>query len=176
MNPASKNKLLTWLVVLLLIANAATIATFWFSKTKHPPPPKGSPADYLIKELNFDAKQQEQFMLLVNEHRKAADEFRGKIKTAKDSFFDLLKQSNVTDSSKRSAAAAVSSNTEQLDLLTLEHFQKVRALCTPEQQKKFDNIIHQVTSMMAAPRPMGPGGPEGPGEGPEGDRPPPPRK
>ncbi len=44
MNHGPKNKLLTWLVVLLLVANAATITMFWLGKAKHPPQPKGPPS------------------------------------------------------------------------------------------------------------------------------------
>jgi protein CpxP len=178
MNPAAKNKLLTGLVILLLLANAATIATFWFAKARHPRPPQGTPADFLIKELNLDNKQQEQFLQLVKEHREAAEQLRKKIKEGKDIFFDLLKQSPVNDSAKKAAAADVSNTTAQLDLLTFDHFQKIRTLCNPEQQKKFDSIIHEVTGMMAMPRPMGPdgAGPPGPPEGPGGNRPPLPQR
>jgi len=182
MSTGTKNKVLTWLVVLLLLANAATITMFWLGRAKHPPQPKGGPKEFLISELKLDAKQQEQLEVLVKEHRQAAEQLRGKTKEAKELFFDLLKQINVTDSTKKAAAKAVSVTTEELDLLTLDHFQKIRALCNAEQQKKFDEIIHQLTSMMGQPRPpMGPGGrpggPQGPPpDGPGGDRPPPPQQ
>lgn len=179
MNSIAKNKLLVWLVALLLVANAASIAMFWLGKAKNPPQSKGTPQEFLIKELKLDTKQQEQLEVLVKEHRQAAEQLRGKTREAKESFFDLLKLSNVTDSVKKAAASAVSVSTEELDLLTLNHFQKVRALCTTEQQKKFDEIIHQVTSMMRQLRPpMGSGkdrqGP--PPRGPDEDRPPPPQQ
>ena len=97
---------------------------------------------------------------------------------SKETFFDLLKKQNVTDSTKQTAAKVVSSITEELDLLTLNHFQKVRSLCTTDQQQKFDEIIKEVTGMMGQQRPPGgPGkgnGPQGPPPGgPAGDRPPP---
>ena len=176
MNATAKNKLLVWLVALLLVANVTSIAMFWLGKKKQPPPTKGAPNEFLIKELKLDTKQQEQLEVLVKEHRVAAQQLRRKTKEAKESFFDLLKQTNITDSAKQTAAKAVSVSTEELDLLTLNHFQKIRALCTPEQQKKFDEIIHQVIAMMGQPRP-----PKGPGNerkgpppgGPDGDRPPP---
>lgn len=169
MNYGTKNKLLTWLVLLLLVANAATIAMFWLNRSKQPPPPKGTPKEFLVKELNLDAAQQGQLETLVKEHREAAEQLRKKVKESKESFFSLLKQGNITDSTKQEAAKTVSIITEELDLLTLNHFQKVRALCNPEQQKKFDDIISQVIVMMAQPRP--PIGP--PPGGPEGNRPPP---
>lgn len=176
MNNGTKNKLLTWLVVLLLIANAATITMFWLGKRRQEgQSPKGTPQNFLVSELKLDAKQQEQLNLLVKEHRQAVGQLREKIKGAKDHLFDLIKETNVTDSVKKSAAAAVSVITEEIDLLTLNHFQQVRKLCMAEQQQKFDEIIHQVTSMMGQQRPMRPGGPGGPPpRGLNGERPPPP--
>jgi len=172
---------LTWLVVLLVLANIATITMFWLNRPKHPAAMQGErPKDFLVQELKLDAKQQEQLEGLVKEHREAAEALRKKIKESKDAFFALLKQPGVPDSAKQAAAKAVSVNTEELDLLTFNHFQKIRALCTPDQQKKFDEILQRVTSMIAQPRPPGgPGGPppggrpDGPG-GPGGDGPPPP--
>ncbi len=172
MNHGTKNKLLTWLVVVLLVANAATIAMFWLGKRK-PPPPQGAPNEFLIKELKLDNKQQEQLDVLVKQHRQVAEQIRKQIRTAKDSLFDLVKNPGATDSAKQMAAAACSKLTEQLDVLTVNHFQKVRALCNAEQQKKFDGIIRDITRMMAQPQPPGrPPGPHPP-DGPEGDRPPP---
>lgn len=174
MSSTQKNKLLTWLVILLLVANAATIAFFWLNKKQsHPPQPKGSAKDFFTKELNLDPTQQVKVEALVLEHRKAAEELRRKVRAAKESFFELLKQPNVSDSARQAAAKAVSVQTEELDLITFDHFQKVRALCNPEQQKRFDEIILDVTRMMGQPQPpMRPGGPGGPG-GPPPNGPPP---
>jgi periplasmic protein CpxP/Spy len=160
MNSPAKNKLLVWLVAILVIANAATLAIFWLGKKQEPAPSKGTPKEFLIQQLQLNTQQQAELDVLVKEHRQAAEQLRRKTRAAKESFFDLLKQTNITDSIKKAAAKAVSVNTEELDLLTLNHFQSVRSLCTPEQQKKFDGIIHEVTSMMARPRPPG-----GPGKG-----------
>ncbi len=171
MNPGTKNKLLTWLVLLLLIANAATLVLFWTGKRKNPPASTGTPNEFLVKELKLDDRQQQALTALVKEHRRAVDQLRGQVKAAKDSLFDLVKKENLTDSARQSAAAAVSRITEQIDLLTLDHFRKIRALCNPEQQRQFDEILHRVAAMLGAPRPPrdGRGGPP-----PEGDRPPPP--
>ena len=169
MNTGTKNKLLTWLVILLVIANAVSIAMFWLNKNQKPPQPKGTPNEFLVKELKLDAAQQQQLDVLVKEHRQAAELLREKVKSAKDNLFELVKQNDATDSVKQAAAAAVSKITEELDILTVNHFQKVRSLCNTDQQIKFDEIIHQVTAMIAQPRPpMGLGGPQG-------DRPPPPQ-
>lgn len=166
MNNGIKNRVLTALVILLLVANTATIAFFWINREKHPPP-AGRPDDFLIKELVLDQQQQAQLKDLVDEHRRAAEQLRLEIKTAKETFFDLLKQGQVADTTQESAAKVISDKTRELDLLTWKHFQKIRLLCNPAQQIKFDNLVQEVTSMMAPPRPPGP--PNG-----NNDRPPPP--
>lgn len=149
------------LVIGLLLVNGVTIALFWLGREKReqlppPPPEQGGPANYLIRELELDSQQQQQYMQLVKEHRQASAQLRRQISEEKDRFFGLLRQSQVPDSVKKAAAAAVSRQTEALDLLTFDHFRKVRTLCTPAQQEKFDRIIRQVTAMMAGPKPGGP--------------------
>lgn len=165
----TKNKWLMTLVILLLLVNGVTIAMFWIGRGKEklppPPPPQeqgGSPANYLIRELGLDSQQQQRYMVLVKEHQQASAQLRRQIGEEKDRFFGLLRQSTAPDSVKKAAVAAASRQTEALDLLTFEHFQKVRAICTPAQQEKFDRIIQQVTAMMAGPKPGGPGGPPPP--------------
>jgi len=166
MNYVAKNKMLTWLVVLLLVVNTASIAMFWLGKakqtehTEETEQPKGKPEDFLVKELKLDAVQQAKLKILAKEHREAIKEFHEAIKDAKQNFFNLLKQQNTPDSIKQTAATVISRITEKIDLLTLAHFNKVRALCNAEQQKKFDEIIQQIIDRMGEQRRSG--GPDQP--------------
>lgn len=169
MKTPAKNKWLIAVVILLLVANITTITLFWMNKENKPPRPQ-QPIDFINRELGFDQRQKEQYSDLVKEHRDKARQMREEIKRSKDEFFALLQQPGVTDSMKISASAKANELVQQLDILTFNHFQKVRALCTPAQQKKFDDIIHKVLQMMAGPGPGGP--PRGPGMEP----PPPPRE
>ena len=168
MNSLTKNKLLVWLIAVLLVANAATLVVFWMGRNKLVRPEKGSAQDFLITQLKLDTTQQRQLEALVNEHRQAVEELREKVKNAKDNLFELIKNPAASDSSKQAAAAAASRFTEQIDILTVNHFQKVRAICTPEQQTKFDGIIRDIMRMMGPPRlPEGPPNgqpPRGPGD------------
>ncbi len=148
----TKNKLLIWLVILLLTGNTASIVIFWLGKNKQSIVTKGTPKEFLIKELQLNSRQQEELELLMVRHREETPELRKKIRQAKKDFFDLLKQQNITDSNLQAAAKNVSLSIEQLDLFTFEHFKKIRELCTPEQQDKFDRIIQQVTTMMPPPQ------------------------
>jgi hypothetical protein len=186
MNHGAKNKVLTWLVVLLVIANIVTITFFWLGRGKLLPNRKGTPQEFLVKELKLDAGQQATFEVLRTAHHDSAMILREEVSQAKESFFNLLKQASVTDSMKLAAANKVSVITQKLDLLTWNHFQQLRAICNAQQQQQFDKIIQQVIDMIG--HPQQPGRPEGnrpsgenedsnrpplPG-GPDGERPPPP--
>ena len=169
MEKIMKNRLFTWLLALLLLANAVTLAFFWVDRAKPGNGQKGGASGYLIQQLNFSDEQKQKFELLVKEHRMKTQELRPMIKAAKDSMFGLVKQSGVSDSAKRVAAEKASEYIMQLDLYTLDHFQKIREICDPEQQKKFDQILNELTSLLANQRPPGRQGrnPQGP---PAGDR------
>ena len=162
------------LVIFLLIANAATLVVFWMDRMKPGPGPKGEVKDFLAKELKMDSLQQQKFEVLREEHHHAVDSLRTEVRQAKDRLFDLVKDNTATDSLKLATAEEVSRITEKIDLITLDHFQKLRAICTPEQQTKFDELLHEVVNRLGAPpAPKGPppGGPGRP-EGPEGPPPP----
>lgn len=152
--------MLLTLVILLLLANAATLAFFWLDRSKKPMQQEGGPKEFLVKELTLSTAQQQQYEELVKQHRQAVDAIRQQVKAAKDNLFALVKVTEASDSTKQAAASDVSKLTEKIDLLTLNHFQQVRKICTPEQQQKFDQLIGEITRMMAAPHPgMRPEGP-----------------
>lgn len=152
------NKLTIALLITLVLANIATVTLFWVGRMNDRPgrPPgnmEGRPKDFINKELKFDGDQQYQYEKLVLEHRKISGAYLDSISQAKDHFFNLLKDTTTTQQDKLTAATAISAANERLDLLTFDHFQKIRALCTPLQKGKFDEIIHQVVMMMSRPKP-----------------------
>ncbi len=161
------SKFLSWLVLALLLINALTLGLFWFGKPKGSAFPKERPQDFLIEQLKFTEKQKEAYLLLMKDHRNKTVELRDAIREKKDALFALAKIDSLSESSKLQVAKEVSSLTEQLDLLTLEHFHAIRTLCDNNQKETFDKILKEVTAMMGAPRPQGPHGPPPPPPGAE---------
>lgn len=114
---------------------------------------------------------------LRGEHQATVRPLREQIKNAKDELFELLKNDTVSLAIVEAAAAKPAFIQQQIDLASFQHFKKLRTICTPVQQEKFDKIIQDVIRQMApmqgGRRPGGPGDrPDGPppGEGP-GNRP-----
>lgn len=196
MKSITNNRWLSVLILLLLTANIITLAFLWVNKRADaayfneppPPPPQqgGQVFEFLTHELKLDSAQQEAYKKLRDEHRSQVRPFQDSIGKAKDSFFDLLKQENVSDSMVEAYSKKIGNLEQQRDVFTFRHFQKLRAICNKEQQIKFDSIIQQALKQMAPARQQGPGmdrpGPERRGDGPmrrpgmkpDGNRPPPP--
>ncbi len=178
MSNFTNNRWLSVITLLLLTANIVTLALLWTNKSNDkaerqlPPPPQGQVFEFLTYELKLDAGQQEAYKKLRDEHQDGIRAIRDSIqRKAKEALFALLKQPNVPDSVVHEYSARAVAADQQIDEFTFHHFQKLRAICNAEQQKKFDEIILEALRRMAPPKHMGPPpGGMGPGEGP----PPPP--
>lgn len=151
----SKNTILVWSVILLMAANVV-LMIFIFTSHNKQRPPGGAPADYLIKELALNEDQQNKLRSMAREHHRQAEDIKENIKDVRHQLFELLKHPE-NDSAGNAAADSVAANLKKLDLLTFQHFKEVRSMLTPEQQKKFDDIIEDVLRMIAAPQGPPPG-------------------
>lgn len=157
MNTLTKNKLFNTVILLLLIGNIVTIGLFWWKKQKHAiPTPIGDVASFIINELKLDSTQQQTFKILREEHHEKTMQLRDELRQLKDAIFNLLNNENIADSIVKKAVADAAVIEQQLDLITFEHFKKLRAICTPEQKKKFDEIIQQALRMQGRQQPQGP--------------------
>ena len=173
MNNAIKNKFLTWLVATLLVANAVTILFFWINRPERMQGAKGSPREFLVDALELDSSQLDAFQALIEKHQASARPLKKEIRTAKENLFQLLKQPVIPGPEKMKAVQAITLNIQALELLNLDHFQQLRALCNEKQKKKFDGLLDQLAGLMATPSnadghrppPSGEGHPPPPGEG-----------
>ncbi len=162
MNNFTNNRWLSVITLLLLTANIVTLTLLWTNKSSRrgdmkPPPLQGQAFEFLSTELKLDPAQQDAYKKLREEHRAGQRAYQDSIGIAKDNFFALLQQVNVSDSTLQVYSSKVGDLEQQRDILTIKHFQKLRALCNKEQQNKFDSIIQEVLKRMgAAKRPPGP--------------------
>ena len=150
MRNIGKNKFTSWLTIILIVANIATLLFYWIGNVKHAR--DNSPKEFLATKLNFSTHQKDLYFDLAKEHNENAKKIREQIKVNKDIFFQLLKSDKIIDSIRNSAAAKVSSSIQSLDILTFEHFKKVRSLCTVEQKPKFDELIQRMVNAVNNPQ------------------------
>jgi Spy/CpxP family protein refolding chaperone len=178
-----KNKWLSILILLLLVANIATLSMYWYTKLVKPenqqPAKRGEAANFLIKELGFNAEQEKKYRVLIEEHQKATRLASKALRAAKENYFDLLQENTVDSVSEKIALTEIVTTQQQLEQITFNHFKQVKDLCTAEQQLKFNTVIKKAMRMMGPMQPQqGPppnrGERSGPPNGEEGPPPPPP--
>jgi len=152
MKPPRQRWLLV-LVAILLLTNIATLSIYWLKKPSH----EGAPAhdtgnrekrmgQFMVDQLKFDATQEAAYWKLrdsmINTQRPVIDSIRD----AKKRFFDLLNQSEATDSALITRSNEIAVLQKRLDLATFRHFQHVRAICRPDQLQKFDTVIKEIVN------------------------------
>ena len=138
------NKIAAWLIGLLILANIATLTFFWIGHLKNQR--DNSPKNFLAKSLHFSESQKNAYFELAKNHNENANKIREQIKIDKENLFQLLKTEQIVDTIKNNAALKVSLSIQSLDILTFDHFKKVRALCTEEQKPKFDELIQKMVN------------------------------
>lgn len=121
--------------------------------------------DRIVQELNFDAAQEKAFFELKEQHMEMNKALKKQNRLMRQQLFSLLKDSVVNQEESKILIEKIAQNQKTFEEATFEHFSKVRSLCTPQQQQKFDEMIDGILQHLMGSRPD-----VRPGEGP----PPPP--
>ncbi len=146
-------------MIALVAANLFTLAALWYGnrRPQEAPSPEpgrpGGPALFIERELALDAGQKAEYARLRADHQQAVAAITADLKTAKDHLFSMLGQDTAAAPSGEavSLATRIGELNRDLDLTTYAHFKALRKLCSPAQQRKFDEIIRQVMHEMGRP-------------------------
>lgn len=149
-----KTKLLTIAVIALLMLNLGTLAFLVLHRPHGGMSPNENhekgPADFIIRELEFNENQKVQFMKLVDAHRKSMNDLK---KIDAGNYDKLIDALGINDTVFVNTTLHVIGNTKAEGAkITLKHFEDVSAICTAEQKNKFKSVIHEVLRMMAPPQ------------------------
>lgn len=141
-----KNNGLKYLVAVSLLINAATLIFFWYNR----PPQEGNrgskPGRVLIEKLKMDEKQQALFRPLRDQHHQAHDSLLAIIAAQRQALYAQKQVANDTIIQKIGLLQA------EIERITYEHFQEVRKICTPEQQKQLDALLGKTVQRILMPK------------------------
>jgi Spy/CpxP family protein refolding chaperone len=146
------NRILTVAVVLLLLVNAVMLVLMVKNRGHHDMKNRGGgPFDMMVKELNMTEQQQSDFNKLKDEHFAAIRPVFDSVKTLKKSLYGMIKAETVNDSLENAYSQLISEQRAIADRLTINHFRKVRALFSGDQQKKFDEFVQKMMDRRSQP-------------------------
>lgn len=152
-----RQKWLLLLVAILLVTNIITLSIYWSMKTPdHSKPSQGQGdgdrqrrmGQFMVNELKLDKNQEVVYWKLRDSMVSRQKPLMDSIRNTKKRFFDLLKDPTPADSVLQENANEIGLLQKQLDLITFQHFQQVRALCNPDQVLKFDTVVKEIVNRM----------------------------
>ena len=140
----NKVKALSIICIGLLAAN---IILIWFLVSHKPPQhAKEGPKKEIIEKLGFDENQ-------ISEYEKLIAWHKGEIKKSNQQMIELKHKLYETLTATETATGKDSLLTEignlqiVLENIHYKHFQDIKKLCKPEQQKAFDTFTLEITNL-----------------------------
>ena len=151
----SKNRVLIFLVVFLLLTNIAMLLYFTvFNKPAEKGPHgerRGPVSSFLQNEAGFSKAQMDELDSLKKQHRAAIKPLFDDLGKSKDSFYLLIGKSGVSDSLLKAGADEIGKKQAALDMQFYQNFISIRKLCTEQQLAKFDSAMPAIASRMMQP-------------------------
>lgn len=141
-----KNNGLKYIVVLALLANAATLIFFWFNRPERMRNPNIGPKKILEATLNFDAAQEGIFQTLKAQHHASHDSLLGIIADKRQL---LYRQKGGANDSILNQIGALN---QEIERITYNHFSDVRKMCTPIQQARLDSLLEKTVHQILVPK------------------------
>lgn len=158
----NRTKLLTIAVIGLLLINLGTLSVLIMHRPPHPPhgemppPPGEGPRQLIIDRLHFDDAQQKQYQLLIDEHRKKTNELHEASRGMHNDLYSLLKAEPADKAKADSIMLQIADNQKAIENLNFDHFQKIKAICKPDQIEDFNELADELAEL------FGPKGPPPP--------------
>jgi periplasmic protein CpxP/Spy len=152
-NPRYRNLLI--IIGVLLLTNIAVLVYFLELKKSEKPPHNqdGRPgiSEILQKEVGFTDAQLAQYKELKDEQKQTIRPMYDDMRKAKDSLFKLISYPGTSDSVLNQVSDVIAQKQKALDMQTFSYFKKLRTVCTPEQQPKYDSVIQRMFKKMGKP-------------------------
>jgi|SRR5690554_4621964 len=141
-----ENKFAAITITLLVILNLALLSIFALPKFMHNSSAKkhnkGS-GHYMANRIGFNETQLAEYRTLLENHRSNKNELQRNIDTKRKELYDLLKVEGNHAKQVDSLTNEIGMLSSQTEKATYQHFANIRALCTPEQLIKLDNMLKE---------------------------------
>lgn len=149
--------LIVFVIVFLVVLNLGTLTFIWL----HQMPGQFSSerrdaSGFLVKELMFTESQKSEYFQLRILHRRELEQLQRQDRALHKKFFDQLIVVSRDSLTTENLVDSIAIIRKEMELLTFNHFLKIRKILRPEQQKKFDSIFHDVLRMVLPPPPPPP--------------------
>lgn len=117
-------------------------------RKQRPPSKKSSLAKEIVTALDFNEEQFKQFEQLAQKHREQILVIKKQEEGLMNQYFGTLSDSAASNIPPTELSAEISSLLEEKLLITYQHFEAVRAMCSEDQLKQFDRLIEMMMKVL----------------------------
>lgn len=100
---------------------------------------------FLADTLGFSPQQRQQLASLQKAYFQQVEPRQKPLKQARKAYFHLL-DSSLTEARRHELVTAFHQQAADVDLITLAHFDRVAAICTPQQRKLLNKLLGELPS------------------------------
>ncbi len=141
-------------IVLLLCLNVATIG--WVvRKLETIPSSRQNPERFMARRLALTPQQLGQYQQSRSQMRRHTKPHEDSLRTLRSTLFGRIKQPAISDKEINRLLEQMNRHNSQITRLRFQHWQQVRALCKPDQQARFDQLINRIERGITTPRQPG---------------------
>ena len=147
----TRNRNLLIIIAALVLTNIAVLVYFLRQEKNEKPSTWTGVSEMLQKEVGFTEEQIAKYKEMKGKQRGKIRPMYDDMRKAKDSLFRLLSYPETSDSVLSKVADVIAQKQKAIDLETLNHFKRVRTLCTADQLAKYDTMVLQMVRKMGKP-------------------------
>jgi len=169
----SRNGLLTWALVIMVVVNLATIGTLLYNRYKSPVPavvPGKSQTElesakfsgrYFRERLGLSQEQMKQFAEFNPEFRQQVQKIHAELSALRIQMLEEMSAVTVDTSRLNQLSDSIGSQHALLKKVTFEYFLDLRKVCEPDQQEKLEALFREMFAGDGQMSHEGRGGPYG---------------
>ncbi|MBW8325174.1 MAG: periplasmic heavy metal sensor [Prolixibacteraceae bacterium] len=172
MNPTNKNRILIWIIVILVATNLSTIGSFYYHritelKTTTPKQeeqttlPGEQRTRFFRDELNLSNEQIDQFRDINRTFNRTARNIEADLARLRKELIDELGTQNPDNNKLDKLAIEIGENHRKLKQVTTTFYLDMKAICNTGQQEKLHEIFQSMLNkdnQVNLPRPGNQGG------------------
>ncbi|MFA5328334.1 MAG: periplasmic heavy metal sensor [Prolixibacteraceae bacterium] len=152
MNQSGKNRILIWIIIILAATNISTIGSFYYhriselkdvevSQDEQTVVPGEQRTRFFRDELNLDANQLDQFRDINRTFNHTGRDIEMSLEKLREDLINELGAPETDRSKLDRLAAEIGEDHRKLKEVTSTFYLNMKAICTPEQQIKLNQIF-----------------------------------
>ena len=134
-------------IVVLILVNLTTLFFLW----KGPRRPKHPERNELVEMLDLSGNAKTKILALQDDHFKKKDALIKRSRNLHESLFKSFNDESKDSTDIKRLIDEIVENQRETEQMTFDYFKVVNALCTPDQQIRLQELIHDVLKRAGGP-------------------------